>query len=332
MSVSLQKIAQEAGVTRAAVCMALRDNPTISVVRRKEIKEIARRLGYQPNAAARALVKGRSQVIGIICDDLYDPHLYQGIAQAEKLCTKAGYGLQITTIENRPDWLQGLRRQEVDLLISLGLHALWNARLEIPEVFRSKVVMIGPTYFGSKEVKEFPRQWGFQASWDDAEMGKKAAEYLLSLGHRRIGVVAGQRALYGYVPKAAGGIEAIEAAGAKAVIVECEDEADKAGSGREMTEKLLAIDSEITAIFMRNDMFYPGVILALNQAGLKVPKDISVIGCLNLYREVTGMYSPLAQGVSQVLGHYLEQGRLPEKDIVLPLDMNFGRTCAQSKI
>ncbi len=101
MNVSLQKIAQEAGVTRAAVCMALRDNPTISAARRKEIREIARRLGYQPNAAARALITRRMGQIGFILSDTIadgwsNAMFSQILAGVETACHGRGYGLTIS--------------------------------------------------------------------------------------------------------------------------------------------------------------------------------------------------------------------------------------------
>jgi LacI family transcriptional regulator len=101
MSVSLQKIAQEAGVSRAAVCMALRDNPTISASRRKEIREIARRLGYQPNAAGRALITHRMGQIGFILSDTIadgwsNAMFSQALAGVEAACHARGYGLTIS--------------------------------------------------------------------------------------------------------------------------------------------------------------------------------------------------------------------------------------------
>jgi len=101
MRVSLQRIAREAGVTRAAVCMALRDNPTISEARRRQIKRIAQRLGYQPNAAGRALITNRMGQIGFILSDTVadgwgNAMFACSLAGVEAACRDRGYGLTIS--------------------------------------------------------------------------------------------------------------------------------------------------------------------------------------------------------------------------------------------
>lgn len=65
MAVSLKNIASRAGITKAAVSMALRDHPSISVLRRQQVQKLADEMGYRPNLVARGLVTGRTQSIGI---------------------------------------------------------------------------------------------------------------------------------------------------------------------------------------------------------------------------------------------------------------------------
>lgn len=65
MPVSLKNIASRAGITKAAVSMALRDHPSISISRRQQVQKLAREMGYRPNLVARGLVTGRTRTIGI---------------------------------------------------------------------------------------------------------------------------------------------------------------------------------------------------------------------------------------------------------------------------
>ncbi len=74
MSVSLQQIASKVGVSKAAVSLALRNNPRISVARRKEIQQIALDMGYEPNMLARGLTGGRTCSIGVLWPTAEGPH------------------------------------------------------------------------------------------------------------------------------------------------------------------------------------------------------------------------------------------------------------------
>jgi LacI family transcriptional regulator len=329
MAIRLQDIAEKAGVsfqTVSSVVNRSRGTVNVSEKTRNRIIQIANELGYVPNSAARALVKGKSHMIGIMCHDLNDPHLYRGISQIEKLCTEAGFSVKLSTTQFHPDWLSQLQKKEVDLLISLGVYTFREARLDVPEALRSQIVMVGPRQL-PRDYIENPRQWGLEASWDDVAMGRMAVEHFFSLGHRKIAVFAGNKP-YGYRPRALGAIKAIEAAGETPIIISCDEENDMTVAGRVMTEKYLANGGGATAIFMRSDLFYPGVIATLGQNGLRVPEDISLIGCMGFYREVTNIDSPIIEGVNAILEGYLKNGRLPEHDINLNPILIAGKTCA----
>ena len=94
-----------------------------------------------------------------------------------------------------------------------------------------------------------------------------------------------------------------------------------------MAEKLLKDYTGVTAIIMRNDLFYPGILQALSQKGLSVPKDISVIGFHDYYDIVTSAVRPVDQSIQTVLEYYTQNGKLSDRDIVFKPKLKQGHTC-----
>ncbi len=339
MAVRLSDIAKRAGVsfpTVSAVVNRSKSTIIVSGDTRKRILKIAKEMGYVPHAAASALAKGQTHTIGILCHHLTDPNLLKAIARAEELCRSYDCNIQISTVQNSPDWLSLLRRGQVDILISLGIQMLRESHLEVPAELFPRIVVIGPSPL-PHELQDHPRQWKLQVCWDDSEMGKRGGEHLIQLGHRRVGILEGRenyssdthnRILHARVLQVK---NTIEAAGGKVEIINCKDELDMNVAGQIMTEQLLEKFPDVTAIFMRNDLFYPGVLAALNQAGRRGPQDISLFGCMGFYSNVTGMKSPLLNGVDRVLVPYLRDGQLPADDIVLTPEFNPGMTCSVLK-
>ena len=108
MVVSIKDIACRAGVSDAAVSRALRDNPRISLARRKQIKQIAREMGYRPNLLARALVEGKTQTVGVLVTHLQLEVTGAKMLALDKLATEAGYRLSLSY--SKGDFIRTLDR------------------------------------------------------------------------------------------------------------------------------------------------------------------------------------------------------------------------------
>jgi DNA-binding LacI/PurR family transcriptional regulator len=93
--VTINDIAKELGIANSTVSRALRDEPTISVPVRQQVKRAAALMGYVPNIAARSLRTGRSQIIGLLVRDIRDGLSPEVIPGLEAACAAHDYGLLV---------------------------------------------------------------------------------------------------------------------------------------------------------------------------------------------------------------------------------------------
>ncbi|MBX6768754.1 MAG: LacI family DNA-binding transcriptional regulator, partial [Actinomadura rubrobrunea] len=180
----LSDVARAAGVHTTTVSRALRGSEGVGEETAERIRRVAAELGYTPHPAAISLRTGRSRMIGVVVPRLTDivlATIYEGI---EEGAAAAGYqtvvansGDDLATQRLRTETLLGMR---VDGLI------LGDARTDSDLVYELRKQ-------GVKVVLASRRLPGVvSVTCDDLEGGRLAGRHLLDLGHRRVGVIAGQ--------------------------------------------------------------------------------------------------------------------------------------------
>ena len=273
-SVTLKDIAREAGVHVSTVSRVLRQKEpargwTPTAV---QVREIARRLGYRPNSLAAGLRTSRSHSIGLLMPRLTDTVIATICESIEAAARYAGYQTLLTsppdTMNAQMESLDFLLSRQVSGIIATSLHrddALFISKLQsLPIPFITANRHVGDSIPAVVS--------------DDFEGGRKATEYLIHLGHRRIGIVAGPRhASTGY-DRLLGYRRALEEAGLEiddSLIIHSEWEVEGGVLG---AHTLLALADPPTAIFAVNDTAAVGVMGAAHQRGLAIPGDLSLIG------------------------------------------------------
>ena len=295
----LRDVAAAAGVDASVVSRVLSGDRRLSIrpETRQRVIEAAARLNYRPNTAARTLKTARTMAIGMIVPDLANVN-YATIAQgAEEQAATAGYALLVASgshterlgdLHGRIDGLLvGMATSETPRLgdFGAGLPALLVNRRE-------------PCGIASVTV-------------DDEEGAFVAVRYLISIGHSRIGHVAGpqnadtaRRRLRGYE-------RGLEASGITRVAeLVAESSFDEAG-GNVAASRLLRLDPRPTALFVGNVRAAIGAMAAARRLGLSVPQDVSVVGFHDapfasyLDPPLTTVRMPLVEMGRQAVDHLL---------------------------
>ena len=263
-------VARIAGVSHQTVSRVLNDHPNVRPTTRDRVLAAVRELGYRPNAAARSLATRRTRTLGVIsCNTtLYGPAcMLYGIEQAarqhEYVVTVAAVGI----LDKRSvlDAVDRLRDQGVEGIIVIAPQtAAVGALANVPSDVALVAVGCGThTSLASVAV--------------DNEAGAElATSYLLDLGHRTVHHLAGPRSWLDAQEREAGWRSNLERRGAP-VPAPLAGGDWTARTGYEYGRRI-ADDPEVTAVFCANDHMALGLLRALQQAGQRVPEDISVIG------------------------------------------------------
>lgn len=267
--VTLSSLAAELGVHVSTVSRALSDLPAgVSPTQVARVRALADERGYRRNVAARALRTGRTQAVGMTVPRLTDVTLatvYQGVDEAS---IEAGYTTFVANTLDRPD----LRRRRVDLLLARQVDGLVVADSRDDHSLLDHLDQVGLPHVLA--LRRLPGR--LSVSTDDLLGGRLVGEHLLALGHRRVGVVAGDTRASTGRERTAGFLAAFAEAGVEVpadVVVPCTFDVQ---GGVEATRRVLVADPGVTALFVVSDNVAVGTVGVLRESGRTVPDDMAV--------------------------------------------------------
>ena len=291
---TISEIAARAGVSIPTVSRVLNGRPDVAPATRARIEQILKESGYVHSKAARGLRKGSSGIIDLLVPGLDNPYVTEIIRGVEEALRRTGLRLALSFTQDLPlgerQWLDKIADRATDGAI-LVLARGQSSRLD--ELRRRGIPFIFVDYHG--ELGPDVPSVG-TTNWAG---GRMAVEYLLSLGHRRIAIIAGPASLRCSLDRIAGYRAALEAAG-----IPIDPELIRPGdfrlqSGYTQTSALLALPHPPTAIFTGNDLQAMGVFKALYLRNIHVPERMSVIGFDDI--PLTTIVSPSLTSVRQPL-------------------------------
>lgn len=287
--VSMTDVARRAGVSQKTVSRVVNGEPHVAEAIRARVQAVVEELGFRPNAAARALVTRRNQRIGMVTmgTALYGPtSILEGVDAALR---GTGYHLSVARtqgggVADLQAAIDELVAQDVAGLVLSEPIDLGHPELRLPA---GLPVLSFDSPTGDGPADEHPadavRPGELVLGADELSGARAATEHLLSLGHRTVHHVSGTAGWAATARRIAGWRSALADAGVEAPEVVHGDWSPR--SGYEATTELLrrsaenlAADGPVTAVFTANDHMAIGAIRAVEQAGLRVPEDVSVVG------------------------------------------------------
>lgn len=265
-------VAKAAGVSQATVSMVLSGGGgSIPAETWTRITNAAKELGYVPNRFAQALKTNRSMTIACIVPDITNPFYPSLIRGIQAVADGVSYDVIAVNTDGLPDrerhFLDWARQGRVDGVIGV--------------FFTLRAGDFGPLVEAGVPVVriEASRKTGGEVAIDDIFVDSHAAalaatKHLIAQGHRRIAMVAGRRGPQTH--RIDGYRAALAAAGYEEHVVVDEEFSERGGV--RAAEAILASDFAPTAIFAANDLMAIGVMQALRERNIEIPRDIAVVG------------------------------------------------------
>jgi LacI family transcriptional regulator, galactose operon repressor len=288
---TIARVAREAGVGVGTVSRVINGSAAVSEATRRRVLDVVAELGYEPNATARALSTGRTASIGVVAPFFTRSSVIERLRGVAAMMADAGYQLILFDVE-RPEQRQSAFRSvigRVDGLLSISM-APTNGDLRRLEQAGVPVVLVDHQH------ERLP-----SIIVDDVDGGRMATAHLLELGHERIafagdthdavhGASASSRRCVGYQ-------RALVDTGVpvRQELVQLRPHGREAS---DIAEELLSLAHPPTAVFAASDLQALAVVEALEERGVRVPQDVSVVGFddveLARYAGLTTVAQPLA--------------------------------------
>lgn len=270
------EVAKRAGVSVATVSHVINNTKFVSPELKEKVNEAIRLLNYKPNMVARSLVTKMTKHVGIVVNDITNPY-YGEIAQGmEEVAHKHGYIVSLCpAVGDSDSYLASILQRQMDGIFMATTRTEGFTREQFENLIESGVAVVNGRGVGS------------EVNFNYKNAISNLVRYLTGMGHKRIGFLSGisleppgntRYVLYR---------ETIEQQG-----LEFDDRWAVDGlypyktdhrSGYEAMNTLLARDTRVTAVLTTNDYMAFGAIKAIREKGLKIPEDISIAGCDDVF-------------------------------------------------
>lgn len=275
--VTIKDVAAQVGVSASTVSIVLNDKQGCNIPdsTRQRILEAVRALDYNPDYVARSLVMKKTDTIGVIVPDISNTFFSDTIKVIQRMLDGRGYAIVLCNsdekLENDLKNVKLLASRKVDgLIVTPSAETMRGGRYtELYALLKKtgKPFVLLDRYFDESANKVMV---------DNTRAGYEVTEYLLSKGHRRIACIGGPQELSSAANRLAGYKAALAAHGIPAdeALIAC-GPYDTAW-GYAAAQKLLS--QNVTAIFASNDLQAYGVIACAKERGVKIPKELSLVG------------------------------------------------------
>jgi len=296
-SVTIQTVAERAGVSAMTVSNVLNNRHNVRATTREAVLAAARELGYMPNLAARSLASAATIRIGLFSRNLDSGFLSSILSGALEETSESGVQLVMRRFEApKLDELiasaEALRATGIGAIISPPPYCELISDHCAPGTFPLPLVAISPG-------DELPGIPGVRI--DDRAAAREMTDYLISLGHTRVGFIRIGSRLHADKTRYEGYREALAGAGITAQPKLVASANLTYESGLAAASELLAVSPRPTAIFASNDEIAAAIVSVAHRMGVDIPGQLSVAGfddgplALKIWPTLTTIRQPVAQ-------------------------------------
>ncbi len=291
---TIKDIARLSGYGISTVSRALNNHPDVSEETKEKINQIVKEHRFIPNSNARHLKQQESNSVVILVKGSFNLFFASIIEHLQITLSRSGLGVVVHYIDEEENEVRSAEQLCREIkprgIVFLGGNI---------KTFQKRFSGIGiPCVLSTTSAKDLSFDNLSSVSVDDTRCAKRAVDYLFENGHRHIAVVGGDYDI-SYIGglRLAGYRQSIEEHGQVFDTASFAPAHFSVSSAYEATKELLATNRKITAIFAMSDLMAMGCIRAINDYGLRVPNDISVIGFDGI--ELADYYSPRLTTVRQ---------------------------------
>ena len=283
--VTIKQVAEEAGVSTQTVSRVVNDRPDVAPETRRRVKEVIKKLGYQPSQAARSLSRGLSYSLGVVAFGIEFFGPSRALSGIERQAAELGYSPLLYLVREPESHdvvkiIDDLLSRHVDGII-WAVPEIGNNRDWLEEQFSALPV---PAVFHSMEQRP-----GLSVVCVDNHLGGRlATQHLIKQGYHKIGHITGPMAWWEARERARGWRDAMSAAGLTGA-GPIEDAPDlgrelvvfgswEAAAGEEGLNQLLERRPDVEAVFVGNDQMALGALQSARKHGLRIPEDLAIVG------------------------------------------------------
>lgn len=310
---TIYDVAHEAGVSYSTVSRTLTGFEFVKPSTREKVLRAAEKLGYVPNQQARSLAGGRSNLIGVLVPGLGNSYIGEILRGVDEALAESDYNLILYTTHRH----NSKESHYAATIMNSGVDGLL---LVVPLISTSYLDTLHDQNFPYVVIDQLDKSpKGSFVSATNWQGAYELTQYLLELGHQRIGFISGLAGLNSTGERLAGFAAALSDHNLPLQEEIILDGSFSEQGGYAATQKMLALADPPTAIFAANDLSAFGAIEAIREHGLHVPEDISLVGFDDIpqasliYPKLTTVRQPLDQMGREAVNILLQQIAHPER-------------------
>lgn len=329
---TIKDVAKAASVSTATVSAVLNDSAYVSPDLRARVLTAIRELRYAPSLVARNLRRGRSQLIALAVADLANPFYARIVWAAEAAVAAWGYSLVLFNSDEKPD----AERRILSRIRMLGCDGAVLVPVGAANQYRPKEFDDLPTVLLGRSIEGEAVD---TVTIDNLSAGRQATNYLLDLGHTRIGSITGPMQLSTGKGRLEGMLKAMAARGLAPHPGHVRSGEFREDSAYSVARDLLGQTDRPTALYVANGVMAIGVMRAIADLGLRCPEDISiastdtVAGVGGIKPRLTRTEHPVADMTNEALRMLVDRiegkiGGAPARYVVFQPALVVGDSCA----
>ncbi|MGE7602004.1 LacI family DNA-binding transcriptional regulator [Peribacillus sp. NPDC097675] len=281
MAITIKDVAQLANVAPSTVSRVIANNPRISEKTKVRVRKAMEKLGYHPNFIARSLANQSTKIIGLVlpCSSnvIYQNPFFSAILQGlSEGAQENQYSLLLSTGKTEDEIYEGIVKMVQGGMVD-GIILMYSRMNDhILTYLRARdfpFVMIGKPYEFTEEISYVDN--------DNILAAEQATDYLLQLGHERIGFIGGDKKLVMTLDRLSGYENALKRAG-----IVPRSEYTLYGEflhngGRAAANSLLSSEEPPSAMIVSDDFMALGIVHSLREMGIRTPEEISIVSFNN---------------------------------------------------